>query len=78
MLRVSSSAPIDEREHRFRHEFSLVSYITLDFALLPFFKVPQCLIWETGGGVSHDTMLMDSHKKYRHAHTTHQRHDSKT
>ena len=34
MLRVSSSAPIDEREHRFRHEFSLVSYITLDFALL--------------------------------------------
>ena len=36
MLRVSSSAPIDEREHRFRHEFSLVSYITLDFALLLF------------------------------------------
>ena len=40
MLRVSSSAPIDEREgawHRFRHESSLVSrYITLDFALVLF------------------------------------------
>ena len=65
MLRVSSSAPIDEREgawHRFRHEFSLVSrYITLDYALVLFLNASMSDLGD--GGFSHDTMLMDSHKK---------------